>query len=353
MLDTVNDSSVTISIDTLYARLRNIGLTRSTVRNLLLPDWWCDEFEQREGTFFEAAAYIARRTGLDFSALIHEDQELSFPSDSGLCFKKRQGTEEKDLAIASGVAEQVAKSVAFACAREYQSVAGWNAEAVRREILSKHQWVNLDGLLDFCWNHGLPVVHLTNLPSGNGLKKFDGVAGVFEGRPVIATGKNHKSSAWMAFIVAHELGHIISGHVQEGECIVDENIELDGETDPQEKEADRFAVELIYGKNNVNYLQSGYLTANKLVNYALSQAEKDVVNPASIVLNHAWHKKQTVMTKKQQAIAWGISQNAIKELEGEFLAAPEIINRRLADNLDWDRLSDDNCDFLERMAETE
>lgn len=353
MLDTTMDSGVSISIERLYDRLISIGLQKKVVQKMLLPDWWCKEFEQREGAVFEAAAYIARRTGLDFSALIHEDQELSFPSDSGLCFKKRQGTEEKDLAIASGVAEQVAKIVAFACTKEYQSVAGWNAESVRREILSKHQWVDLESLLDFCWDHGLPVVHLSNLPSGNGLKKFDGVAGVFKGCPVIATGKNHKSSAWMAFIVAHELGHIISGHVQEGECIVDEKIELDGETDPQEKEADRFAVELIYGKNNVNYLQSGYLTANKLVNYALSQAEKDVVNPASIVLNHAWHKKQTVTTTKQQNIAWGLAQNAIKELEGEFLSAPQIINERLAGGLDWDRLSDDNCDFLERMAETE
>ncbi len=94
MLDTQKDSSATISIATLYKRLNHAGLTRSTVRNILLPDWWCDEFEEREGAVFEAAAYIARHTGLAFDRLIDETQELSL-TRRGLCFKRIRKTKKR------------------------------------------------------------------------------------------------------------------------------------------------------------------------------------------------------------------------------------------------------------------
>ncbi|MEB3175167.1 MAG: hypothetical protein VKN60_08295 [Cyanobacteriota bacterium] len=59
----------------LYRRLGGIGLTRATT---LLPDWWRDEFEEQEGAVFEAAAYIARRTGLTFRRRI----KLQYPKGS-------------------------------------------------------------------------------------------------------------------------------------------------------------------------------------------------------------------------------------------------------------------------------
>ncbi|MBJ7900286.1 MAG: hypothetical protein GC158_10290 [Cyanobacteria bacterium RI_101] len=72
MLD--SQSNASISMTALYRRLGAIGLTRSTVRDTLLPDWWGDEFEEREGAVLEAAAYIARRTGLSFRRLVDETQ---------------------------------------------------------------------------------------------------------------------------------------------------------------------------------------------------------------------------------------------------------------------------------------
>jgi Zn-dependent peptidase ImmA (M78 family) len=350
MLDTEKDSSADVSMKALYKRLRTIGLTRPIVRNTLLPDWWCDEFEEREGAVFEAAAYVARHTGLPFDRLIDETQELSLIQGSGLCFKKRQGTDENALAIASCVAEQVAKLVTYACRPDYQSVAGFSAQAIRAEILSKYQWVTLEGLLDFCWDHGLPVVHLNNLPKGKAINKFDGIAGVFEGRPAIATGKNHHSWAWMAFIVAHELGHIVSSHVEEGHPLVDERIAPSEDDDQQEKDADRFAVELIYGKDDVNYMRPGFVTSGDLLGYAIKQAEIDIVNPASIVLNHGWYKKNAASTKKSKKIVWAVSQKAITELEEGTVSAIKLINSYLQQGLDWDLLSDDNCEYVERIV---
>jgi Zn-dependent peptidase ImmA (M78 family) len=350
MLDTRKDSSTDISMKVLYDRLRNVGLTRPTIRNTLLPDWWCDDFEEREGAVFEAAAYIARYTGLPFDRLIDQTQELSLTQGSGICFKKRQGTDESALAIASCVAEQIAKLVTYACRPDYQSVAGFSAQAIREEILEKHQWVTLKGLLDFCWVHGLPVIHISKLPSGNGNKKFDGIAGIFQGRPVIATGKSHSSWAWMAFVIAHELGHIVSGHVEEGDTLVDGKITPSDDDDQQEKEADRFAVELIYGKDDVNYMQPGFVTPNNLVSYAIKQAKKDIVNPASIVLNHGWYKKKAASTKKDKEIVWATAQRAIMELEEGLESGTTLINSYLEQGLNWDLLSDDNCEYLERIV---
>ncbi|MEB3175164.1 MAG: ImmA/IrrE family metallo-endopeptidase [Cyanobacteriota bacterium] len=343
MLDTQSNTS--ISMTALYRRLDGIGLTRSTVRNTLLPDWWCDEFEEREGAVFEAAAYIARRTGLTFRRLVDETQELSLTQGSTIRFKKRQGTDENALAIASAIAEQAAKLAAYACQPDYQSVAGFGAQTIRAEILAKRQWVTLADLLDFCWRHGLPVVHLSKLPKGKGIKKFDGLAGIFAGRPALVTGKNHHSWAWMAFIVAHELGHIALGHVEEGRPLVDEKIDTSGNNDPQEQEADRFALELIYGKDEVNYMRRGFISPEDLAQFAREKAVKDNVNPASIVLNHAWRQDS-----QNDKTAWAIAQQAIKALEDGAESAIQLIKAYLEQGLDWDLLSDDNCEYLEKLV---
>jgi Zn-dependent peptidase ImmA (M78 family) len=339
MLDTKKDSSADISMKALYERLKDIGLTPSTVRDTFLPDWWCDEFEQREGAVFEAAAYIARHTGLAFDRLIDETQELSLTQGSGICFKKRQGTNESALAIASCVAEQITKLVTYACRPDYQSVAGLSAQAIRAEILEKHQWVTLEGLLDFCWGHGLPVVHLRNLPKGKEINKFDGIAGIFEGRPAIATGIKHNSWAWMAFIVAHELGHIALGHVREGQWLVDEKIAPSENDDQQEREADRFAIELIYGSLSPDYSRLKGVYPSKLAKSAECEGLRAQVNPASIVLNYAWYTQE-----------WRKAQEAIKTLEKGTLQATDLINSYLEKGLDWDLLSDDNCEYVERIV---
>ncbi|NJK35290.1 MAG: ImmA/IrrE family metallo-endopeptidase [Oscillatoriales cyanobacterium SM2_2_1] len=332
-----------------YQRLNDVGFgSKQSVRRDLLPDWWCDEFEQRPGAIIEASAYVSRRTGITFEALMESGRSLALAEGSKLCYKLRQGTEESSLAIARALGEQVAKLVAYACPTELQSVEGVSAGTIRTEILSSgcadSCGVTLKNLLRFCWQRGVPVVHLSNLPSGNGKKKFDGMVGKFNARPVIAIGSGRQSPAWLAFILAHELGHIVAGHVAEGTSIVDENINPEDGEDEQELVADRFAVELIYGRAEAAYRFLGQPTSNKIAEFAVQAGARDHIHPASVALNYAW------LMGREGKNVWGLVNKLLKQFEKNTPTAQEIIGRHLKSQLDWETLSDDNCEFLERIA---
>ncbi len=71
--------------------------------------------------------------------------------------------------------------------------------------------------------------------------------------------------------------------------------------------------------------------------YAKKIAERDSVDAGVVIWNYAWTKKE-----------WAVAQNALKVVEGAS-KANEIIDRYLQDRLDWERLSDDNQDYLSLM----
>jgi Zn-dependent peptidase ImmA (M78 family) len=200
------------------------------------------------------------------------------------------------------------------------------------------------------------VVHVSNFPKVTGQKKFDGMVGEYGDRPVILIGNNRKSPAWLAFILAHELGHIICGHVK-GSSIIDEHIldidehsDLDDDDKRQELEADHFAVELLFGRENARYDTPSNLSPVLLVNHAKDNAQKDRVNPASIVLNYAWFKGKMATTEKDKKSIWAITGEALKTFEDQPLTARQIINREMVKYLDWENLSSDNQELLERMT---
>jgi Zn-dependent peptidase ImmA (M78 family) len=332
-----------------YRRLNDLGFgSKNTVRQYLLPDWWCDEFEQSPSAMVEASAYVCRRTGIDFAALMAPGQALTLAEGAKLRYKLHQGTEQNTLAIARALGEQVSKLVAYACPKPLLSVVGVPASEIRAEILASARagdvGITLEGLLTFCWGRGIPVVHLSNLPSGNGKKKFDGMVGEFDGRPVLAIGSGRKSAAWLAFVLAHELGHIAADHVTGGARIIDEKINPEDGENEQELEADRFAVELIYGRAEAAYRFLGKPTPNKLAELAISAGVRDRVNPASVALNYAW-----LMNQEGEKV-WGLATKAIQQLEGSTRSANEIISEYLNNQLNWESLSEDNREFLEHIA---
>jgi len=352
-------SDRTIDIKVFYQRLASLGFQRKFVKDVLLPDWWCDEFEQQKGAVIEAAAYVSRRVGFDFKTLLDPEKEIAFQEGRHSCYKLRKGTEEKNLAIARSMTEKVADVTAYACEIPLQSLENLDAQAVRSQILETGQLVTLESLLDFCWKLGIPVVHTNNFPKVTGQKKFDGMVGEYGDRPVILISNNRKSPAWLAFILAHELGHILCGHVK-GSSIIDEYIldmnepiDFDDDSQRQELEANRFAVELLFGHENAKYDTPLNLSPVSLVNHAKDNAQKDLVNPASIVLNYAWFKEKMATTEKAKKSIWAITGEALKSFEKQTITAKEIINRELVKHLDWRNLSGDNQEFLERMTGVE
>jgi Zn-dependent peptidase ImmA (M78 family) len=320
----------------LYQRLDSVGLPKSFVRKQGLPDWWCDEYEQSEGAIVTAAAYISKRLNLDLQSLLNDQAQPRFILTSQPKYKTQNGIVPQQLPVSSAIAAKVAEIVASACKSPYKPIDHLSAAAIREQVLASRQSVDLKGFLDFCWSHGIPVIHFNQYPKAGGIKKFQGMAACFHQRPVIILSLHRLSPSWLLFIAAHELGHILKGHLDlmvEG-LLLDQKVKLES-NDDEEIEANEVAVELLLGRSDRFYGQLRNYTAEQLATYALKVGLDDRVSPGVVALNYGWYKKH-----------WGSANGALKLLEPNA-DAPQQINRYLLEHLDWNQLGDDYQEYLE------
>ncbi len=102
--------------------------------------------------------------------------------------------------------------------------------------------MTLKDILDDLWLRGIPVVPLHALPAPS----FQGVACIAEGRPVVLLGHKHDEPGRVAFVVAHEAGHIAAADCAPDQPVVDEEEGI-GDDSELERRADRFARRVLLG----------------------------------------------------------------------------------------------------------
>lgn len=280
----------------LYERLAVIGFPKKFIQQKILPDWWTDEVDETPGVLTEGALYISRRLNLDMQSLLDCKLSPEFNSPSQLKFKLKAGTNNHQIAIPHLISARIAEMVAYACNKPYQPLDNVSVSAIRQDILARQNSVNLQGFLEYCWGRGIPVIHFDKFPPK--VRKFHGMASYFCARPVILLSLKAKSPSRLLFIAAHELGHILQGHLTQEQPLIDEEISLES-PDREELEANEVAGELLLGVADKNY---------------------------SIV--QAYTSKQFLEPDAN---------------------APQEINRYLKRNLDWEKLGDDNQDYLTKM----
>ncbi|HEY9876817.1 MAG TPA: ImmA/IrrE family metallo-endopeptidase [Leptolyngbyaceae cyanobacterium] len=342
-----------MDMTTLYQRLSALGLPEAYVKKVALPDWWDAEFEQTGGAVVEAAAYISKRLNLDFDSLFREDTLPTFDRSYKAKFKVRQGTDSEQLSLAHALAIRIAEMLAYACPATYQQIAGLTAQDIRAATVRPGQPVSLGSLLRWCWDRGIPVVHFNNYPNQPGICKFHGMAvychsresGSSSSRPVIVISHQQCSPSRLLFILAHELGHLLKGHIAPDSFLIDEKVELFSD-DQEETEANEFAVELLTGSPHTQYRASKSFNGEALAQYAQKKGIEDNVDPGVVANNYGWYAKQAGFDR------WGAVANALKILEPDA-NAPIAINQYLNQQLNWDRLSDDNQEYLEAALNLE
>lgn len=332
---------------TLYERLSEVGFPKRFVREKALPDWWDEEFEATPGAVLEAAAYVSRRLNLDIKSLLKSEATPTFKQSCQPKFKTKQGTEPQNILVAKCMAERIAEMIAYACVPEFKPLPN-SAKFVHNEIVKKRPYVDLEGLLEFCWNSGIPVVHFDEFPKSQGCHKFDGMVAFAYERPVIVISSSHHSPALLLFILGHELGHIIKGHLN-GNSIVDEEINPENE-DIEEIEASEFAVELLLGRADMTYYTPRRFSGEELAIYAQKISKRDAVNPGVVVLNYAWGKASITADKETKRIIWATARKALKIIEGTADASQQI-NCYARNYLNLDKLDGDSQDYLELVLE--
>ena len=339
---------VKIEMATLYERLAQIGFKKNFIEKKALPDWWGKDCESTPGAVTEGATYIARRLNLELKSLLDTNTQPKFKNLCQPKFKKQQNTENEDLRVSHFLAARIAELTAYACKTEYKPINYYSVAEIRTQFLLHRQYINLEGVLKFCWNHGIPVIHFNEFPRG--IKKFHGMVACFSKRPVIIISLKDNSAARLLFILLHELGHIYKQHLNNN-ILIDEKVEL-GDSDEEEVEANEFAVELMFGQPNKSYNSfKKSISGEELAQLAfdISKTEKDV-DPGSIVMNISWHRvNQAKITKDDKNIIWATARKALKIIEGDVNATVKI-NSYLKHYLDWSQLNDDNQDYLSLMT---
>ncbi|MEQ9372221.1 MAG: ImmA/IrrE family metallo-endopeptidase [Coleofasciculus chthonoplastes F3-SA18-01] len=323
-----------LTMTTLYDRLSKFGFTKKFIREQVLPDWWDSELENNYIAVTEAAGYISKRLGLDIRSLLHPDLPITFKQLGSPKFKKRKSTDKQSLLIAQGMATRVAEMVTYSFKTEYVALPQ-KASEIRNQILQENRCLDLCGLLKFCCSHGVPVIHFSNFPPT--ASKMEGMAAKLNNRPVIVISLYQRYSAWLLFITAHELGHLVKEHVSNG-ILVDEHIKPS--KDIEEVEANNFATELLLG-STTKYTWGKELEPVKLAAIAKSVAERDSLDPGVLVLNYAWTRNQ-----------WDVGMKALELIEPDA-NAPANINRHLVQYLDWNRLDMDSQDYLKMVIGVE
>jgi hypothetical protein len=305
----------------LYKRLRRVGFDEEFVRKNLLPDWWEDSLASVPSNRALAEASISRMLGFPVVALRDQARELELPAVSTFRLKRSKKTRPSEIAPALLLAFQAAASILRAL--DTAAFTGLvSAEALRKTILRGRQFIDLSALIDCSWAAGIPVFHLAELPKAS--KKFAGMAVFCEGRPAIVLASGHDSPAWVAYQLAHELGHIFRGHVTpDSKPLVDG--EFDGVDDEEhEDEANRFACEVLTGDPAPDLKAVYGLTAPRLVDIASRIAREHSVDPGVYALVYG-----------KNAGRMGVAQNALK-LMGLDRGARTIISNALLRHLPED-----------------
>lgn len=330
-------SDMTISgtdrMDVLYRKLSTIGVTRPFVREKLLPDWWQDRLAENPAGFAQAAGMISRYLGVEVGALLRDDQPLRCRELGPTKFKKQQGVNESALQLAKCIGGR-ALELACQAAPAPKTRIPRSAAELRRHLLHSAPYISLGVLLDFCWDAGIPVLHISSFPHGN--RKMDAMAAVIDGCPGIVLCFNRKPSAWLLFHLAHEVGHIALGHLSTTPFLVDEKVER-GKDDPEEAEANLYATELLTG---VTELYAPHIMHHeRLAAYAGSVGQAYRIDPGTVALSYGWTHKQH----------WGTVGAALSLLEPNG-DGPALVRSRLTARLEWDELPEESGEYLQRIT---
>jgi Zn-dependent peptidase ImmA (M78 family) len=323
----------TLSMDKLYQKLSDVGLSKPYVRKAGLPTWWSDELDNKPAAVLEGAGHISKRLHLDLESLIKDDQEIRFKPLPVTKFKYHAQGQADTPSTSHQLASRVAELVAYGVERPFRTIPS-SVDQVRAEILQHHPQITLEAVLDYCWQHGIALVYFNDYPENT--RKITGMIQWQGDRPVIVLSHKRTHPAWLAFHLAHELAHLALGHVQDG-ILIDDEIDQ-GSSDTEEAEANQFAVRLLVNQFDNCFRNKRLYNSNQLKKQILEMLKSDsTVDPCVLAFNYAWHTKN-----------YGFAENVVQSFhcseDGNI-----ITNQFLEQHLDWDSLGDDNADHLERI----
>lgn len=318
--------TTTNPMSNLYNQLNTVGIVKSFAKKVL-PEWWDDEIALSASGLQQAQLYFSRAFNLDIASLQAGQTQPKFHVVERK-FKLSRNVSAEDVSVGAHYVTAIAK-LALQTIDQPQSVVPKNPNELRLHITEKYSCVNLNGILSYCKEIGIPVLHIEKLPS----KKMTGLAIREDGQfAIVLSKKGHPAN--QLFYLAHELGHIANNHLVENGFIADSNIGSNNTNDADEQEADAYAIRLLNGRA-VKYTAQGIITSGKqLYIAAKAKSEEENVDIGHIILNFGNTQGN-----------FGLAHMALRRVEGSDNGA-DVINQAFFSSLNEELLSDDQLQLL-------
>ena len=311
----------------LVRKLGTAGIPANFVKRML-PSWWDDEVASDPAGLQQAQLYLSRAFNVDLRSLVADGETPQFRANARK-YKLSKNVSEGEISASANYATGIAR-VALATFPGEQTTVSDDPAVLRKTILKSHECVSFRGLLEWCRDANIPVLHIDELPG----KKMTGLVVRDKARyAIVLSKKGHP--AHLLFHLAHEIGHIGKGHLREDGFVADENIDSKS-ADQDEKEADSYAACLLNG-SNVRYGASdgrATLNADQLRIAAIDQGKKTRVDPGHIIANYGFNQNR-----------FPVANLALKRLDGPSQGGV-MVNEFFFSSLDPNLVSNDQLDLL-------
>lgn len=317
----------------LRRELRNAGLTRQAI-DAVWPEWWSEDAEQSLSATTELKYTVARRLGISPRSLFEGPPRFVWRDEAK--FKNLGASTETERFILTSFGVAMGRSLINATPSSRNLVDVSPAE-LREAALANWPNVGLEELLTICWSVGVPVIKTTIFPLSQ--KRMQAMTVRSGDRYAILIGRDTRFPAWIAFVLAHEIGHIARGHISENAALLEMSDPLQvTDRDAEELAADRFALALLTGDAELSVTaDADNYTARQVAHAVLTAAPEMGINPGVLALCLAYSSGR-----------WRQSIGALKIIPGQELEEDVgiVVNRFARGQLDWTRLPSERVNYL-------
>lgn len=312
-----------------YKQIRDFGIGRATLKRVL-PAWWDDNLLQSNSGFLQFAKLLDQRLGL--SVLI-KDGDVSFlPANYSVQFKKRAHIDSQQLSEATYLCQAAANTLISVL--QYNECVP-DPGRLQQSLISMRD-LTLSNVLPVFWACHIPVIHISQFPAN--IARPAGMVMKSNNHYAIVLGHQHKSPSTQLFVLLHELGHIMCGHLTVDGSLTDSALpelgeSLDTESDPQEDEADAYALRLLRKDSDVVSMvkQLGRLSRPaELAIQAKRSSQASGISAGHFALTYGRETRDWILT--QQALRFLEKGDAIKTLQESTDVAMNNMDVRAEDN---------------------
>lgn len=311
--------------------LRRAGISKAAI-NAAWPSWWDGALAASPSGRAELRFALARRLGLRSQPLLGERVEFIWNDEAR--FKHLTAEDEAARAAMTSFGMAIGKSLLQSVA-EGPAMGAIDAARLREALLASRPFADLGGLVSTCWALGIPVIHLRVFPLD--AKRMHAMVVHSNGRFAILLGHEARFPAQLAFTLAHELAHIMLGHLAGAPALVDlEDPATAAERDGQELEADGYALTVLTGSSDPT-IETNIDDYNAPT---LAQAVRRVapvyrIDPGTLALCLAYRRQ-----------SWPVAMAALNMLYPDIGPLWQEVNGVAARQIGWDALTDDASDYL-------